>query len=62
MTVLLGFTLLYGIPAVLAVGFWLLIRRLAAYWTHRDLMLSLIPKARHVHHSERILGIRHNVR
>lgn len=56
MSELFGFTLLYLIPGLLAAVFWFgPIRRLIAYWTHRDLMLSLIPAARAVHHSERIL-------
>lgn len=58
MTAVFGFTLLYLIPGLLAAVFWFgPIRRLIAYWTHRDLMLSLIPTPAHVYHSERILGI-----
>lgn len=58
MNVLFGFLLLYVIPGVAAALFWLgPIRRLIAYWTHRDLMLSLIPTPAHVHHSERLLRV-----
>lgn len=62
MTCVYGFALIYGIPAVLAFAFWLLVRRAVAYWVHRDLMLSLIPKAVHVHHTERLLGIRTRIK
>lgn len=58
MNVLFGFLLLYIVPGVAAALFWLgPIRRLIAYWTHRDLMLSLIPPAWTVHHTERITGV-----
>lgn len=61
MTYLLGFVLIYGVPALLAALFWLspwFIRRLIAAWTGRDVMLSFIPAALDVAHTERLLGIR----
>lgn len=59
MTYLLGFTILYGIPAVLAGVFWLWpVRRLIAMWVGRDVMLGFIPESRHVAHTEKLLGIR----
>lgn len=58
MSELYGFTLVYGIPAALSVPFWWLVRRLTHMWNGRDVMLSLIPEAAHVHHTERLLGTR----
>ena len=59
MSELYGFTLVYVIPGIAGWVFWRYpIRRLISLWTGRDVMLSLIPDASHVHHSERILGIR----
>lgn len=59
MTQLLGLTLLYVIPGILAALFWVWpIRRLINLWTGRDVMLRFIPEHRHVAHTERILGLR----
>lgn len=59
---ILGFFLIYGVPALLAYVFWLLVKRLVAYWVGRDVMLSFIPAALDVAHTERILGIKTRVK
>lgn len=55
---LFGFVLVYGIPAALSVPFWWLVRRLTHLWNGRDVMLTFIPNPAHVHHTEKLVGIR----
>lgn len=57
MSYILGFTILYLIPAGFAYLFWAAVARLAAHWTGRDVMLRFIPDPHHVHHTERITGV-----
>jgi hypothetical protein len=58
MTELFGFTLVYIIPGIIGWVFWRYpIKRIIALWTGRDTMLTFIPEARHVHHTERILRL-----
>ena len=60
MSVLLGFTILYLIPGVLAAVFWLVpVRRLIKLWDGRDFMESLIPDRRHIAFLERLLRLTH---
>jgi cytochrome c oxidase assembly factor CtaG len=59
-SILLGAIIVYLIPAVLAVPFWLCVRRLAALWTGRDFMCSLIPTARSVNQTEILLHVRNH--
>lgn len=43
---------------ILVAIFWWKVKRAAAYWWNRDITEQMLPKPRHVHHTERILGIK----
>jgi hypothetical protein len=60
MTILFGLFLVYGIPALLTVPLWLLVRRLAHVWEGRDVMERFRPSARAVNHSEALLRVRNH--
>lgn len=50
---MLGFLLIYGIPAMVAVVFWLLIRQLVRHLDARDVMDRFRPDRRDVAAEER---------
>jgi hypothetical protein len=56
MTVL-GLFLVYGVMGILALAFWLCVRRLVAVWEARDVMTRLRADRVDVHQTEMDLGV-----
>jgi hypothetical protein len=53
----LGLFLVYGVTAVLALAFWLCVRRLVHVWEARDVMTKLRADRVDVHQTEMDLGV-----